>query len=328
MSSKFNSNYLAFRYQPIGKDQTGNIKVKTAEDVDNAIKEQFNKFKYKKLGLLLSGGMDSGILASYLSGCNAYTFRDESGLYDDEIKRAERYCKKYDLKLNFVDISFDKIIGALDKVMEFRGEPVHSIEPQIYLAANQALSDGVEVMIIGDAADFVFCGFDKVFSKDWLYEDGIKRYIYVDPEEVLKDPYDIKEVFEPFKKGKYLDMERLMLDTLGPEESYISYNNAFDCAGLKKFDPYENLKRDFELDYNRIRNGESKYIIRELFKIKYPEFDIPEKIPMPRPVDLYFKDYKGPTNYVFKEFDITKMTGNQKWLIWCLDRWLNKWNTL
>jgi len=323
MSSKFNSNYLAFRYQPYGFSQVGTIKVKTAKDIDVAIKEQLKKYKDKKLGLLLSGGMDSGILASYLPGCEAYTFRDESGLYKNEIERAKKYCNKYHLHLNYVDISFEKMVPALDTIMKFRHEPVHSIEPQIYLAAKQALNDGIEIMIIGDAADFVFCGFDKVFSKDWLYEEGKKRYIYVDPEEVLKEPYDLDDVFKPFKKGDYLDMEKLMLDTLGPEESYISYRDAFACAGLRCFDPYEDLCRDFELDYDRIRNGESKYLIRELYKMKYPEFDIPEKIPMPRPVDLYFKDYEGPTNEVFKKFDITKMTGNQKWLIWCLDRWLN-----
>lgn len=321
MSSKFNSNYLAFRYQPIGDSQVGHIKVKTAKDVDKAIQNQLNRFNKNEIGLLLSGGMDSGILASYLSGCNAYTFREENGLFDKEIERAKKYCEKYGLNLNYVDISFEKILPVLDILI--KDGPVHSIEPQIYLAAKQAKEDGVKTMIIGDAADFVFCGFDKMFSQDWEYEAGKKRYMYVDPAEVLKEPLDLDYVFRPYKKDNYLDMETLMLDTLGPEESYMSYRHAFSCAGIKCFDPYEDLARDFELDYNRIKNGESKYIIRELFKIKYPEFDIPEKIPMPRPVDLYFKDYKGPISEVFKDFDITKMTGNQKWLIWCLDRWLN-----
>ena len=324
MSNKFNSLFLALRYQPQGIIFRGNVKVKNVKDVDSAIRKSLSRYNKEETGLLLSGGMDSGILASYLTGCNAYTFRDPYGLFDNEIERAKKYCNKYNLKLNYVDIDFDKMLPRLDTIMRFRGEPVHSIEPQIYLAALQAKNDGIKTMIIGDAADFVFCGFDKVFSQDWEYEAGKKRYIYVDPSDVLKDPYDIDYVFEPYRKGKMIDMARLMLDELGPEESYLSYDDAFRCAGIDYFDPYENLIRDFELDFERIKRGDSKYIIRELYKMKYPEFEIPEKIPMPRPVDIYFKDYEGPTNEVFKDFDIAQMTGNQKWLIWCLDRWLNE----
>lgn len=74
----------------------------------------------------------------------------------------------------------------------------------------------------------------------------------------------------------------------------------------------------------RIRNGESKYLIRELFKMCYPEFDIPEKVPMPRPVDYYFENYSGPTRLEFKkDLDMSKFTGNQKWQMWCLERFLN-----
>ena len=108
-------------------------------------------------------------------------------------------------------------------------------------------------------------------------------------------------------------------------ESYNSYYNAFKTANLMYFDPYANLIMNKPLDLNRIRNGEPKYLIRELMTNRYPEIPVPNKNPMPRPVDFYFENYKGPSNKIFKKnLDMTKFTGNQKWQLWCLDRFLNK----
>ena len=74
----------------------------------------------------------------------------------------------------------------------------------------------------------------------------------------------------------------------------------------------------------RIRAGESKYVIRELYKKKYPDLSLPEKLPMPRPVDIYFKDWQGPTRPEFRrDIDMSALTGNQKWLLYCLEQFLN-----
>lgn len=66
------------------------------------------------------------------------------------------------------------------------------------------------------------------------------------------------------------------------------------------------------------------YLIRELMAKKYPDIPVPFKNPMPRPVDKYFKDWKGPVRKECKKnLDMTKYTGNQKWQLWCLERFLN-----
>lgn len=89
-------------------------------------------------------------------------------------------------------------------------------------------------------------------------------------------------------------------------------------------DSYDHLKLSCPLDLGRIRNGESKYIIRELFKMKYPHLDIPQKNPMPRPVDKYFANWEGPKRPEFrKDIDMSKLTGNQKWLLWVTEQFLN-----
>lgn len=177
------SSYMAFRYierddkdfypgmhhrhiQPIPDEQR--ILVHTSDDIDREIGKQLEQFMKKKKGILLSGGMDSAIVASYLRGSDAYTFRFLGGEYQkEELERAEYYAKYYGLILHYVDITWDTVISHLEPVMKAKAAPVHSIEPQILQAALQAKADGVEIMIVGESSDLVFGGMDGLLAKDW-----------------------------------------------------------------------------------------------------------------------------------------------------------------
>ena len=86
------SSYIALRYiwkegvdfaegqkhelfRPMPTEQR--FSVASAADMDEVIRRQFNDLykKYENIGILLSGGMDSAILAAYLKkGSHAYTF--------------------------------------------------------------------------------------------------------------------------------------------------------------------------------------------------------------------------------------------------------------
>lgn len=300
----------------------------TAQDIDEVIQRDFdyNLSKYKKKGLLLSGGMDSGILASYMKGCDAYTFRFMNGKFqENELKRAEIFANKYHLTLHYVDIDWENTVNKyVDSVMKERGTPVHSIEPQIMQAALQAKNDGMDIMIIGAGSDDVFGGIDKLLSKDWKYDEFKKRFMYTDPQEVLINPIDMDYAFKPWKRGKN-DIDYMgFLDANSTIETDLSFQNAFETAELKFYDPYVSMEMGEPLDLYRIRHGESKYLIRELFSIKYPDIEIPEKLPMPRPVDIYFKDWKGPKRKEFKpNLIMDNFSGNQKWQMYCLERFLN-----
>jgi len=105
------SSYLAFRY--IEREnmnfydglKTFNIPspaeseltyVHTAADIDREIQKVFDGLKGEKLGICLSGGMDSAILASYMRGQEAYTFRFLGGEFmKEELARAEYYASYY-----------------------------------------------------------------------------------------------------------------------------------------------------------------------------------------------------------------------------------------
>ena len=335
------SSYLAFRYiaerekdfyegmkheliKPVPDEER--ILVNTADEIDEEIKKQMGQFKYRKKGILLSGGMDSAIVASYLSRCDAYTFRFLDGEYQrDELKRAEYYAKYYDLNLHYVDISWNTVTSYLDSIMELKAAPVHSIEPQIVQAALQAKNDGIEIMFIGESSDLIFGGMDGLLAKDWKFDEFVDRYMFMKPEDVLVDAQDMSYLFERYRKGEKIDFLRFMDDVFSIESS-SSYMNAFSVVQMPYYDPYAKLKMASPLDLQRVRNGESKYLIRELMKKKYPEIPVPNKIPMPRPVDIYFEDWNGPKRKEFKKnLDMRKFTGNQKWQIYCLERFLNKY---
>ena len=331
------SSYLAFRY--IERDDVEffaglqhknfkpvkeKVKVSTADEIDIAIEKNFSKLRDKKLGIMLSGGMDSAILASYMRGCDAYTFRFLDGtIYQDELKRAEYYSKIYDLKLHYVDINWQTIEPKIDSLLKTKGAPVHSIEPQLVVAAEQAKADGVEMIIVGESSDLIFGGMDQLLAYDWNFDDFVKRYIFTDPAKVLNNPVDVSYLFERYRNGNKIDFLKFMDDVFSIESS-SSYLNAFETAQIDYFDPYANLEMGVPLDLERVRHGEPKYLIRELFSKKYPNFPVPNKTPMPRPVDFYFADWKGPTRYEFKKnLDLKKFTGNQKWQLYCLERFLN-----
>ena len=330
------SSYLAFRY--IERDDVNffaglhhrnispikdKIKVRTVEDIDSAIERNFSNLRGRKLGLMLSGGMDSAILASYMRGADAYTFRFLDGMiYQDEFKRAKYYAETYGLRLHYVDINWQTIEPHIDAVLKNKSAPVHSIEPQLVVASEQAKADGIDCMIIGESSDLIFGGMDKLLAQDWSFDDFVKRYTFTEPAEVLINPVDVNYLFERYRQGDKINFLQFMDDVFSIESS-SSYMNAFETAQIDYFDPYANLEMAEPLDLHRVRNGEPKYLIRELFAKKYPDVPIPNKIPMPRPVDFYFADYQ-PTRPEFKRnLDMERFTGNQKWQMYCLERFLN-----
>lgn len=333
------SSYMAFRYiEKDGVEFYPNLRhenfkpadqsqltlVKTADDIDREIQKVFDSLKGEKLGICLSGGMDSSILASYMRGCDAYTFRFVGGsIEQEELQRAEQFAKHYGLNLHYVDIDWSVVERNLEPVMRAKAAPVHSIEPQLMEAALYAKRDGITRLIIGESADLIFGGMDKLLAKDWTLEEFQKRYTFTPPEEVLVNPVDMSYLFERFRDGEHIDFLSFM-DNVFSIESSGSYFNAFGVVGIPYTDPYAKLKMAEPLDLERVRNGDSKYLIRDLFRKKYPNFPVPEKVPMPRPVDIYFKDWQGPKRREFRQdIEMSKLTGNQKWQLYCLEEFLN-----
>ena len=336
------SSYIAFRYiwkdgmdfcegfqhhnfQPVADDER--IPVHTSEDIDAEIQQQFDNLykKYSSIGILLSGGMDSANLASYLHpGSHAYTFHSTSGEFDADVERAKKYCEKWQLHHQLINITMADYEAYTPIVMRYKFAPVHSIEPQIYKAALQAKKDGVQLMIVGESADLIFGGMDKLISPQWTFDGFARRYTFLSPELVLTHPVSQDELFEKYRTGETTIDYMTFMDEVFAIESSGSYLNAFGAAWLPYYDPYARLVMADPLDMERVRNGEPKYLVRGLYAIKYPELEIPFKIPMPRPVDEVFKNWSGPVRPEFRrDIPMHELTGNQKWQLWCAEKFLD-----
>jgi len=310
-----------------GPSAAERIGVNTPEDIDREIQKQFDRLyaNYDSIGILLSGGMDSANLASYLRpGSHAYTFNSASGEFNADVERAKVYCRKWQLNHHLIDITMDDYERYTPIVMRHKFAPVHSIEPQIYKAAEMARADGVQLMIVGESADLIFGGMDKLISPVWTFDGFVKRYTFLDPQLVLARPVGQDELFERYREGADgIDVMRFMDDVFAVESSG-SYLNAFGAAWMPYYDPYALLVMAAPLDMERVRNGEPKYLVRGLYAMKYPELEIPFKIPMPRPVDAIFREWKGPQRPEFRQdIPMDELTGNQKWQLWCAERFLN-----
>lgn len=278
-----------------------------------------------KAALALSGGIDSAILAKFMpKGSTVYTFKCiVPGMQvTDESPIAAQYAKECGLKHKIVEIYWEDFEKYAPILMKHKGAPFHSIEVQIYKACLQAKEDGFTKVIFGESADVNYGGMSDLLSKNRTVGDFIQRYPYVLPYRVLKDYALLLDPILTYEKDGYVDVHEFNRNVFYTE-AMGSYINAATTAGIEPIIPFAHTYLGTPLDYTRIRNGENKYLVREVFSRLYEDFTIPAKLPMPRPVNEWLKDWQGPVRPEFWPHCTDEMTGDQKWLVYCLEKFLN-----
>ncbi len=331
------SSYLMYRYIYDAEKDFGmphqlidlsfeRAPIKTADELIEFLESEIKKATSDGgAALALSGGIDSAILAYFMpKGGKTYTFRCivDGKKVLDESERAAYYAEKCKLKNKVINVHWNDVESVINDLMKLKGAPVHSIETQIYIAAKRAAADGFKKFIFGENADIIFGGMDGLLAKDWLFGEFVERYSYIMPYKVLKNPQLPLKPFYEFEKDGRIDGHDF-INKYFRQEALGTYNNACDCAGIKFVGPYSKTYLATPIDYARIRGGESKYLIREAYKKLYPNENIPPKIPMPRPVNEWFENWKGPARREFIPHCTDNMSGNQKWMVWCLEKFLN-----
>jgi len=333
------SSYLMFRYifdksKSFSESEKCSVadidfnrkEVQTATDLINHIRDIVDEAcRDGKAALALSGGMDSAILAKFMpEGSKAYTFRCvvPGKKVIDESENAKRWADICKLDHEVIDIYWEDIESVVNTLMKKKGAPIHSIEAQIYIAALKAKKEGYKKFIFGENADIIYGGMDGLLKKDWYYHEFIDRYTYIMPYKVLRDSRMILEPYLEFEKNGHIDGHDF-INKYFRQEALGTYNNACETAGIQFVGPYSETVLKGAIDYERIRSGESKYIIREAFKILYSDINIPAKIPMPRPVNEWFCEWEGPKRSEFIPHCTDEMSGDQKWMVWALERYLN-----
>lgn len=330
------SHYLAFRYivnrnmgwsdslvpeYPENVDE-GQIPVKTSDEIRSFIESYVREMNVKDTGILLSGGIDSAIIASYLpKGAKAYTIRFIAKGAVDETILAAQYATYYNLEHIIVDVTWEDYVTYSNVLMKRKKSPLHAVEVALYKAALRAKEDGITHLLLGNGADSTFGGMDKLLSKDWTFDEFVKRYTFIDPQKVLRTPYSVIDQYEPYRLHDKIDVISF-LKTLHGIGIIQAFDNAIKAAGCIPIAPYEKMYLDCPLDINRIRQGESKYLLRDIFTQQFKGLTIPNKIPFARPMDVWLKTWKGPDRKEFCINNIHDFTGDQKWLLYCLEQFL------
>lgn len=278
-----------------------------------------------KTAIALSGGIDSAILAKFMpKGSVAYTFKCivPGKQVADETSLAAEYAKECGLEHRIVEMYWEDFEKFTPILMKHKGAPIHSIEVQIYKAALKAKEDGFDSIVFGETADTNYGGMSGLMSKEWTFGEFVNRYSYTLPYFVLKDSQMILEPYERFTKNGTVDCHNFQRKVF-LEESMGSYVNACETAGIKLITPYASTFWDCDVDYERIRSGENKYLVREVFSKLYCNYEVPAKLPMPRAVNEWFADWEGPKRPEFWENCVIPLKGDQRWQVWCLEQFLN-----
>lgn len=312
------------RFFPMNSDRNP---VNNSCELESILREQVNEaVQTGKAALALSGGIDSAILAKMMpKGSVAYTFKCVVPGVEviDESPAAAAYATECGLEHRIVEVYWDDFEKFAPLLMKHKGAPIHSIEVQIYKAALTAMKDGFDVLIFGESSDVNFGGQDGLLSRDWTVPQYIERYSYLLPHKVVKKPVFVTEAFEAFvTENGLMDMHEFNR-TVYYQESMGSYTNAAECAGIRLSAPFSKTYLAQPLDLERIRNGENKYLVREVFEHLYPNWRIPVKTPMPRPMNEWMEKWKGPKRAEFWPNCVNGLTGDQKWQLWALEQFLN-----
>ena len=111
-----------------------------------------------KVGLLLSGGIDSNLIRALSPKMDYFC-----GGFENDFDYM--YLKKKKLKINFTKIDSSKFLKRLKKLILLRGEPL-SVPNEVVLSliAEKAKSKKVKVLISGEGADEFFGGYDRIYS--------------------------------------------------------------------------------------------------------------------------------------------------------------------
>lgn len=330
------SSYLAFRYlarrewswrpglQPSWpeEDDRGQVAVSTPGAIRAALSHLLaREAASPSTALLLSGGIDSAILAALLPpGTRAYTVRFHAPGALDESVGAAQFATRCGLSHRVVTVTWEDHLAHIDALMRHKRSPLHPAEVGLHLAARAAAEEGATRLVIGTGADSTFGGLDQLLSRDWTFEEFVQRYTFLDPALVLDVPVSMREIFEEYRRGACIDVQGFLKEVHGRGISQ-AFANAASAAGCSLVEPYEALHLDAPLDLERIRRGESKYLLRALFAELYPELALPPKVAFARPMDEWLASWRPYGGSLLRaDLPISQLTGEQRWLLFCLER--------
>jgi asparagine synthase (glutamine-hydrolysing) len=199
-------------------DPTASLPIKSVDEVEEGLLELYKKSVKRHLvsdvpvGLLLSGGVDSGLLLGlmklYGDAWPTYTVGYGNSFKDDELDDAAETAGIFSSKHVPVRLEQKTFEDNLSKIVSSLEEPVasSSIVPMYFVC--QRASQDVKVALIGQGPDELFGGYTRHLG---LYYGGIWRSLPAWIRSPLSFAMGLLPRNESLKRGLYsLDLPRRM----------------------------------------------------------------------------------------------------------------------
>lgn len=153
-------------------------KKKTEELIKESIKNRVKSDK--KVAVLVSGGVDSSLIAKfaeeYKKDVLFYNISTTKKGVDKEF--AEKLQKHLANRIKYVVVNEQDVINSsptVTKIIETANPIKVSIALPFYFLAKQMQKDKVHVVLVGNGADSLFCGFSRFFFQHSPTKDSISK---------------------------------------------------------------------------------------------------------------------------------------------------------
>lgn len=142
------------------------VKLHLNELISKSVKKRISNTK-RKIGLTLSGGIDSGIIFSECSEqVTPYTVKFENGNIYDESVLARELCDKYNKELNIVSVSPMQLLENFENAIKQAEEvSINLHQSAKYMLFKAMQKDDMKISLSGEGSDEIFFGYEH-FKKD------------------------------------------------------------------------------------------------------------------------------------------------------------------
>ncbi len=286
-----NGNFEIKEYFDIAKSKNSvlpdqnNLNLKIKKSIES------NLISDAKVGTFLSGGVDSStvtlISKKYNDDIESFTTlyypKNKYEKFNIDYEFAKRLSKENNIKLNTHVVDNEKVLfDDFIKVTDYLDEPVSNLNfLHTYWQSRQANERGIKVILTGDGADELFCGYEryhKIFLANKLKLFGnlfakIKNYNNLNMNEIPLWFYSIfKEIdTSDILKSKISKNNLLNLNYYNE----VKFDDAVDCINFFDFKYWLTNESNYKLDKcSMINSVEARVpfqdieLIKSLFFIK------------------------------------------------------------
>ena len=270
-------------------------------------------------GVLLSGGLDSAILARFMpAGSMAYTIDYAEAGNRSEFREAAQFLAK-GVRHQQVLINRRQFFQAADDLVVRKRMPLVPHEAAVAIATQQARQDGVTHLVGGFGADTGFGGFSNYY-RNRRWEDFAAHMLpkYWNPAVVLNESGDVAWVARQYVEAGTVDVQNFLKE-VGVEGNAVA--TTIQALGLTPVFPYADMRYGRRFDVGRIVSGDTKYLLKSLFRRLCPNHTPARKFPLHVPYNQWMMGYQ-PSRKEFKPtLKLQPDQGKRNALVYSLERY-------